>query len=241
MKKRIPLLVLLMICLTVGLYAQTGGTVRPIGEPNPEDIGVDTAQQKLREVSVTRFEDAGFWYTVMSRDFGTATVRRFEGSPMEKEPLSGEKEAGIVEEDKYVLGVKIQYYKRAMESIEIYPIRPIAIEGICKTISVWVVGRNNNHVLKLIISDFFGNTVELNMGKLNFTGWKKMTVAIPPTVRQRDFHYNNRMGSKVEGFRIDCEAMEAFGNFYIYFDDMRAVTDLFAEENRDEDDMQDIW
>jgi hypothetical protein len=35
--------------------------------------------------------------------------------------------------------------------------------------------------------------------------------------------------------------MEAFGSYYIYFDDLRAVTDLFAENNRDADDMTDGW
>ncbi|MDR2259242.1 MAG: flagellar filament protein FlaA, partial [Treponema sp.] len=29
--------------------------------------------------------------------------------------------------------------------------------------------------------------------------------------------------------------------YYIYFDDLRAVTDLFAEDNRDADDMSDAW
>ncbi len=241
MKRRLSLIVLIMLTIAMGLFAQTGNVNRAIGEPNPDEIGVDTAQQKLKEVSVTRFEDAGFWFTRISRDFGLATVRRFEGAPMDKEPIPGEQEAGITEEDIYVLGVKVQYYKRAMESIEIYPIRPIAIEGICKTISVWVVGRNNNNVLRLIVSDFSGKRIELTMGKLNFTGWKKMTVAIPPTVVQRNYHYNNRMGIKVEGFIIDCDPMEAIGTYYVYFDDMRAVTDLFAEENRDTDDMQDIW
>jgi hypothetical protein len=35
--------------------------------------------------------------------------------------------------------------------------------------------------------------------------------------------------------------MEAQGAYYIYLDDLRAVTDLFAENNRDPDDMSDGW
>jgi hypothetical protein len=35
--------------------------------------------------------------------------------------------------------------------------------------------------------------------------------------------------------------METYGSYYIYFDDLRAVTDLFAENNRDVDDMADAW
>jgi hypothetical protein len=49
------------------------------------------------------------------------------------------------------------------------------------------------------------------------------------------------MGIRVTGFRINCDPMEAQGSYYIYFDDLRAVTDLFAENDRDPDDMNDAW
>ena len=98
------------------------------------------------------------------------------------------------------------------------------------------------------MSDFFNNQFELTMGKLNFHGWKKMSVAIPPQnpdgrtgIIQRNYHYNSQMGLKVVGFKIECDPMEAFGTYYVYFDDLRAVTDLFAEDSRDEDDMVDGW
>ncbi len=39
----------------------------------------------------------------MSPDQGIINVRRFEGAPMDKEPIPGEEESGVEEEDKYVL------------------------------------------------------------------------------------------------------------------------------------------
>jgi hypothetical protein len=126
--------------------------------------------------------------------------------------------------------------------------RPIPIEGITKTISVWVVGRNYNHKMKIILQDFFGNRFELPLGTLNFQGWKKLSVAIPPQnpdgasgIVQRNYHYNSHMGIKILGFKIECDPMEAYGSYYVYLDDLRAVTDLFAEDNRDPDDMNDAW
>jgi hypothetical protein len=35
--------------------------------------------------------------------------------------------------------------------------------------------------------------------------------------------------------------MLARGTYYMYIDDLRAVTDLYDMENRDEDDMLDTW
>jgi hypothetical protein len=182
----------------------------------------------------------------MSSDFGYTMTRLFRGSPLGKEPIPDEE--GLDIPDNNVLGTRVDYLRRGFTSFTIYPTRPIAIEGITKTVSVWVAGRNYNHSLMLLIEDFFGRPFELYMGRLNFQGWKKMTVAIPPQadnslngIVQRNYHYNNLMGIKILGFRIDVDPMEAYGSYYIYFDDLRAVTDLFAENSRDPDDMMDSW
>ncbi len=230
-----------MTFTAVFVVGQDGGQLGGAGEPNPEEIGVDSAQQKLREVSVTKFEDAGYWYARMPRDQGLVVLRRLPGGPMDKEPIPGEEEVGIEESDQYVLGMKVQYYKRGFNTFSLFPVRPIPIEGITKTLSVWVVGRNMNHLLTVLVEDYFGNRAELTMGRLNFSGWKKMTVAVPPSIRQRDFHYNDRRGIKVLGFKIETDPLEAFGTYYVYFDGMRAVTDLFSSEARDQDDMADVW
>jgi hypothetical protein len=239
------LLVVVLILSVAGfMYAQQNGA--EIGGPNPERLGIDEAQQLLKEVSVEKFEHDGFWRSNMSHDEGFPTTRLFSGSPLDKQPIPDEE--GLEIPDSYVLGTRVDFLRRGYSSFTIYPIRPIPIEGITKTISLWVAGRNFNHELKILIQDFFGRDYEIFVGRLNFQGWKKLTVAIPPQaedglngVVQRNYHYNNQMGIKVTGFRIDCDPMESYGSYYIYFDDLRAVTDLFAENNRDADDMSDAW
>jgi hypothetical protein len=216
-----------------------------VGSADPYEIGVDSAQQNLKEISVDKFEFDGFWYSTMSSDEGYTVSRLFAGSPLAKEPIP--EEEGMDIPDRYVLGTKIDFLRRGHHRIFVRPIRPIPIEGITKSISVWAVGRNFNHDLHLLIQDFFGKNYEIYVGKLNFQGWKKLTVPIPPQtdggggVAQRSYHYNNQMGIKVVGFRIDCEPSETYGSYYVYFDDIRAITDLFAENNRDPDDMADGW
>ena len=157
-------------------------------------------------------------------------------------------EEGLNVPDKYSLGTRVDFLHRGYASIFFYPQRPIPIEGITKTISLWVAGRNYNHELKILVQDYFGRPFELYVGKLNFQGWKKLTVAIPPQaddgrngIVQRNYHYNSQMGLKIAGLRIDCDPLETYGSYYIYFDDLRAVTDLFAENNRDPDDIPDGW
>jgi hypothetical protein len=233
-----------------GTATPTPAPAAEVGAPDATRIGVDTAQQKLKQVSVDKFEAAGFWNVYMSADDGFIQGRLFEGAPAGKEPNADERYVGIDPKvaDKYVLGLRADFFRRGFNEIYVMAKRPIPIEGITKTISVWVVGRNYNHTLKIILQDFFGNRFELPLGKLNFQGWKQLSVAIPPQnpdgssgIVQRNFHYNSHMGLKVLGFKIECDPMEAYGSYYVYFDDLRAVTDLFAEDNHDPDDMNDSW
>lgn len=230
--KRALILAILVLSATL-LFAQQ--------DPEPEDLGRDVAQQLLQEVSISKFEDSGFWRVYMPIDQGIIESRRFEGSPLGKEVIPEEEDLGIATPDDYVLGVKASFFRRGDAELYIQPIRPLQAPGITKTISMWVVGRNFNHLLSVVVADYFGNVNILSMGKLNFSGWKRMTVAVPPTIVQRDYHYNDRMGLQILGFLIEPDLMETYGTYYVYFDDLRVYTDLFAEESRDGDDMLDSW
>ncbi|GHU02956.1 flagellar filament protein FlaA [Spirochaetia bacterium] len=236
------LIIALFISLAGFLFAQEN----EIGGANAEQIGIDSAQQQLKEISVDKFEMDGYWRSTISGDDGYSVTRLFEGSPASKEPIP--EEEGLNIPDKYALGTRVDFLRRGYHSIFFYPQQPIPIEGITKTISIWVAGRNYNHELKILIQDFFGHHFELYVGNLNFQGWKKLTVAIPPQAEdgrngiiQRNYYYNNQMGIKIEGLKIDCDPTETWGSYYVYFDDLRAVTDLFAENNRDADDIPDGW
>ena len=222
-KKTVFTSVLLILLLISGVcFAQQQGEGKDPADPVSENIGVDTAQQSLKEISVIKFEDPAFFYTTMHRDQGFVLTRRLVGSPIEKEPIEAEKEIGLDEADEYVLGVKVHYEKRGVNSFAVMPVKPLPIAGITKTMSVWVAGRNNNHMLKMMILDYFGNPKELTIGKLNFSGWKKLTVAVPPNIIQKDYHYTNINGIKFAGFRVDCDPADTYGSYYVYFDDLRA-------------------
>ncbi len=222
-------------------FAQTSS----LTEPDASTIGSDSARQALREVSVDRFEREGSWNTHISPDNGIISGRLFEGGPLAKEPLNDAAAADTTDEK--VLGVKVEFFRRGVNSFFITAARPIPIEGITKTVSVWVCGRNMGHNLWLLVQDYNGNNFELWMGSLEFSGWKKITTAIPPSwdgehgIVQSSVYHGEKPGLRIVGFRVDCNPMEAKGSFYMYLDDLRAVTDLYDMENRDEDDMMDAW
>ncbi|HAH60622.1 MAG TPA: flagellar filament protein FlaA [Treponema sp.] len=223
------------------VFAQTS----TLTEPNPENVGNDSAMQALREISIDKFEREGAWNVRMSPDYGIISGRLFDGSPSMKEPLQEDKDKQ--DADTQVLGVKVEFFKRGVNSFYIMSERPLPIEGVTKTVSVWVCGRNQSHELYLLVQDYFGNNFELYMGDLGFSGWKKLTAVVPPSsdgvhgIVQNSSYYGDRPGLRVIGFRVDCNPMLARGSYYMYMDDLRAVTDLYDMENHDEDDMTDNW
>lgn len=229
------------LTLSVALFAQENN--ESLATPDPTVIGNDAARQALQEISVDRYELEGSWNAHISPDNGVIGVRLFTGSPMAKEPLKGEEDI----EDSKVLGVKVEFFRRGLNSFFVKSARPIPIEGITKTVSVWVAGRNMDHQMYLLVQDYNGNNFELYLGSLGFSGWRKLSVAIPPTpdgehgIIQTSAYHGIKPGLRIVGFRIDCNPMLARGTYYLYLDDLRAVTDLYDLQNRDEDDINDDW
>ena len=138
--KKINFVLLVVAFVATGtLFAQTQSRT----EPDASQIGNDSAKQALKEVSVDRFEREGFWNVHISSDYGVISGRLFDGSPTAKEPLEDADNKQI--EDTKVFGVKTEFFRRGVNSFYITAERPIPIEGITKTVSVWVCGRNMGH------------------------------------------------------------------------------------------------
>jgi hypothetical protein len=244
---RVSTICIALILLCAALVSAQETFTDPVGEPNADRIGADKPLE-LKMVTINDCEEAGFWYTTMPQEEGMITIKTMRGNPKDKEIKDAQRladERKIRKDDKwlgeYVVAARINFYRRGANEFTIRPIKPIPIAGTTKIISAWVVGRNFNHELRIIVSDFYGNVGELSMGKLNFSGWKKLSVAVPPRITQSDLHYTTKEGLKFLGFKVVCDIDESFGTYYIYFDDVSAETDLFSMKTRDEDDMNDGW
>lgn len=75
--KKLLSLSILAIFATGFIFAQTSS----LQEPNPENVGADSAMASLREVSLDKFEREGSWKVHISSDDGTISARLFEGAP----------------------------------------------------------------------------------------------------------------------------------------------------------------
>lgn len=224
--KKIIYIVIMLSILTLQGYTQEG-----VGEPEPDLNVIEPAQQSLREISINKFEEAAFWYGKISHDNGIITVRNKKGSSPEKETLEGGQKAVIEEVNENVIGIRVDFFRRGKVDFYVNSVKPLPIEGILKTVSIWVWSTDAEHTLSLVLKDQLGNYVELTMGELNFSGWKNMVVSIPPSIVQKENNYNDDVGIHIIGFKVKCDLEEDSAKFYIYFDDLRAVTDIMNKEN----------
>ena len=240
MNKYLILIVLLTLTIFIS-YAQN---------TDPDPASVTAANSQITEVRLSGFEDASFWSVDMPDDQGIVIKQSRHGGPdavrNEQAPdtiAKRDEEFGIPRNypKERVLGVKVQYIARGFNWFSIRPVKPIVVEGICQSVSCYVAGRNYKHYLKMYILDYFGRERLLTMDKLNFIGWRRLSVPIPVTIEQTDYHFNHKQGIKFNGFIVECDLMESFGVYYVYFDELRAVTDIFNEKTRDIDDMMDNW
>lgn len=218
--------------LSVYLAAQAGGGATAGGGAAKSESG-----SKLSNILLENFEDAGSWQGTMPIDLGIIRVMRREGA-------SKELKAEGSNANRYVLGARINYFKSGPSWFSLTPPREIPIPGVTKSISVWVSGRNYNHQLKAVLKDFHGDIRYANFGKMNFPGWQKMTAQISPHIVQDNFKMNpvwRPRGVKVTAMLVDCAMDETTGEYFMYLDNLSAVTEMFAEENVDPDDMVDDW
>lgn len=244
--KKIVALFLLLAAVTVVFAQQESAFSDYSSEPDSDDLFV-------KEVSLDLFEREGSWSCRISPDAGIITGRLFDGGPFSH--LSAEDRADAVDlpsavkdsPNTQMYGVKIEFFHRGVNSFYITAARPIPVEGVTKYVSVWVAGRNQAHSLTLLVQDYFGNNFEVYMGSLAFSGWRKMRVKIPVSpdgkrgIVQQSPYWGERPGLKIVGFRVDCDPETAFGQYYMYLDDLRAETDLYDIENPDNDNPLDNW
>ena len=200
-------------------------------------VGVQTGTQLLADISVSHFEDADTWTGRMSVDQGIIFSMKRKGKPLEVpdiNPNDGTR-------NDYVLGVKVAFTQRGYSHFSLTPPRPVKIPGITKAVTLWVCGRSFKHRLYLNILDYKGGKRVLDMGLLDFVGWKKLSIAIPASIEQDNYNNTEWRGISFTGFVVKCNPSESSGVYYVYFDELRAVTDIYNEEYRDEDNMNDGW
>ena len=161
------------------------------------------------------------WSASLAAEDGVATARLLEGGV--------DARSGDVHDGPSVLGLRVDFFRRARSSLVLLAPHPISVEGRCSALSLRVLGRSFPHSLSLVLLDYYGAVRELPLGRLDFSGWRTLWASIPagddpghPWIVQDDPHYLRAPGIRVVGIKVEFELEDAYGRQYLYFDELRA-------------------
>lgn len=97
----------------------------------------------------------------------------------------------------------LELFSKQSQSIKIQSTDPIFIKGHVQKIALWVYGFKKNETLYINIKDIKGEFHRLNLGLLDFYGWKRVHIRLPVTIRQRKSKIvGGESGIYLEGFFI---------------------------------------
>ena len=158
------------------------------------------------------------------------------------------------------LGIWGKFDRRGYNWIDLYPVLvgggedgngdpepfEIPIPGRLLYMDVWAWGSNLNYYVEAYFRDYQGVVHNLYMGSLAYQGWRNLRVTIPTSIRQSRRILPSYAGLTFVKFRIWTTPMERVDDFYIYFNQMKILTDVFetlfdGDDLADPDHVQELW
>ncbi len=154
------------------------------------------------------------------------------------------------------LGVWGRFDRMGYNWIDLYPVAKeggddktaveIPLPGRAKMLDLWVWGSNFNYYMELYLRDAKGVVHLLNLGDLNFVGWKNLRVNVPDSIMQARRTAPSRQGLAFVKFRIWTRPSEHVDDFQIYLDQLKVLTDTFeslfdGDELADPNRVEELW
>jgi len=196
-------------------------------------------------------DDAPYiWKTQASRFI--SVVRDKNGDPVQDEngndsrypivtyvetyPLAGFRNPRNSEETLRSLGVHGQFDRKGYNWVDLYPVKAddengkaaeIPIPGRVNNIDCWVWGANLKYYIEIYIRDYRGVVYPLRLGEISYPGWRNLRITIPTSIPQERRVLPSYAGLTFVKFRIWTMPVERVDNFYVYFKQLRVLTDMF--------------
>ncbi|HOF13226.1 MAG TPA: flagellar filament outer layer protein FlaA [Spirochaetota bacterium] len=196
-------------------------------------------QQKKQQTGLVEdwmddFEASEDWRAMATCPIGETKIRKIPGKPRPIDENGNEvnypdtitDENGITHENKYVLGVKTYFMDRGFDRVEVFPPNEYIVRGKAKEIKVWALGRKFRHTLFVKLRDYKGAIHKIKIGRLDFWGWREMSVIVPGWLPQSPGYALLDKNLHFVSFYVESDIYEVPGTFYFYLDNFRVITDL---------------
>lgn len=188
-------------------------------------------------------ETASSEWTVVGSKFVTEGFPRVAYAKAWPTGLHGANREGA---DYQSLGIKARFDRQGFNYLEIVPVKenengekvptPIDIPGRVKSLDTWVWGSQYNFYVQVQLQDYTGITWTLDLGDINYTGWRNLRVEIPSYIPQSEQYIPHLKNLKLVKLILWTRPTERVADFYVYFDNIKVVSDIY-ESRFDGDDL----
>lgn len=202
----------------------------------PPVLSADEATQNLVSRILESFDPADKareWY-VQGSKFVTEGYPELAYAQSWPYALFGNNREG---NDYQVLGIHAKFDRQGYNYIEIIPVKreggevipdPIPIPGRVKEFDLWVWGTRFDYYLELYLEDYKGIVHVLDLGNMNFTGWKNLRIQIPSYIPQLVEYIPYLKGLELLKIVLWTRPYESVSDFYMYIDQIKVLTDMFV-------------
>jgi hypothetical protein len=242
--KAVSILALLLSGSAV--FAQQPATGTTAGDGSLADL----AQKSHMYLEILEnFEEAEDWRAKSTCPIGETKllkmVQRGEIVQIDDENTTpSEGEAYSVEQSpdnpNHIMGVKTFFDNRGFDRVEISPPHELVIKGKARQFSVWVLGRKFRHNMSVKIRDYRGKIHTLPLGRLDFFGWRKLTVTVPGWLPQSSRYSMLDKNLHFVSLFVTSDVHEVPGEFYFYVDGLKVMVDK-SEQAYPGTEIKDNW
>lgn len=234
MKREVKSIILAFLMGCLILLVGSGNITLQAQEAAKSTAPEKKQQTGLIEDWLNDFEAAEDWRAASTCPLGDTKIRKIPGKPRPVDdngnpvefPNEVTDDNGIAHKSEFVLGVKTYFMDRGFDRVEVLPPNEYIIRGKAKEIKVWVLGRKFRHTLYVKLRDFRGRLYKIKIGRLDFWGWKELSVVIPGWLPQSASYAMLDKNLHFVSFFVESDTFEVPGTFYFYLDNFRVVTDL---------------
>jgi hypothetical protein len=152
-----------------------------------------------------------------------------------------------------------KFNRKAYNYLEIVPVdpskkgadglpepKPIPIPGRVQLIDLWVWGSSYNYWLDIHLQDYRGVDHVLQLGSLQYAGWRNLSVTVPGSIPQASPYIPRFRGLVITKLVLWTRPDAPVDGFYVFLDDLKVLTDLFetrfdGDELADPDYLNALW
>ena len=152
--------------------------------------------------------------------------------------------------DNLPLGVELGYEQSLLvhsafelpgkESYLLIPREKLRLHGQLHSASLWVHSNMYLHRLFLLFVNADGRKVTVDAGLLNWHGWRRLSIKLPPSLFRRGRRATRRYTHFFTGFLIKSHPRQDAGDFALQFDNFLILSD-FRELKGGGMEYQDSW